>query len=120
MALSANVAGQWMRELERPFRRLEQPLGAFGESRFREEDGEFLLSVELPGFERDDVAARWRDGDLYVVAERDGETFYRRFRFPKAVDGDGITATYEDGVLDVRLPVADDATLRGQRVPVED
>ncbi|PSP92331.1 molecular chaperone Hsp20, partial [Halobacteriales archaeon QS_4_66_20] len=54
-----------------------------------EQDGEFVLSVEMPGFERDDIEVGWYEGRLTVAAEhednrRDQTRTYRRsFRMPK-------------------------------------
>jgi HSP20 family protein len=81
-----------------------------------EEDGEFVLSVELPGFDTDDISVAWEDGVLNISAERADEqrgqrkTYHRRFRFPKHIEDDGITAEYTNGVLEVSLPVEEGAT----------
>lgn len=90
-----------------------------------EEDGEFVLSVEMPGFEREEISVAWDDGLLNVGAEHveDGRnrkrTYHRRFRFPKEIDTDAITAEYTNGVLEVRLPIAEDIELRGKEIPIE-
>lgn len=90
-----------------------------------EEDGEFVLSVELPGFDVEDIDVSWDDGMLNIAAEREDEqrnqrrTYHRRFRFPKQVDDDGIAASYTNGILEVRLPVETEATTRGKRIEIE-
>lgn len=114
-----------------PFRR-ESRFDPFQltESRIREyelyeEDGEFVLTVELPGFAADEITVAWDEGVLNVVAERERETrgqrraYCRRFRLPRDVDDDGITGRYENGVLEVRLPIAEETPDRGRTVPVE-
>ena len=111
---------------------LELPTRLFGRNDFGgtdyelyEEDGEFVLSVEAPGFEPDEIDLSWHDGVLNVAAEHADEdrgrkrTYHRRFRFPKGVDADDITASYRNGVLEVRLPVRDDGTTHGKSIPVE-
>jgi len=61
---------------------------------------------------------------LNVAAEHVDEdrgrkkTCHRRFRFPKDVDDDEITATYNNGVLEVELPVTG-TTTRGKTIPIE-
>lgn len=91
----------------------------------REEDGEYVLSVELPGFGTDDITVTWDDGLLNVAAERDDErrgrrTYHQRFRLPKRIDDDAISASYENGVLEVRLPVRTPPNVQGKRIEVSD
>lgn len=89
-----------------------------------EEDGEFVLSAELPGFDPEEISVTWDDAVLNVAAEhRDDErgrrrTYHRRFRFPKSVDDEGITARYENGILEVRLPVATGAAEDGTEIEI--
>ncbi|MFB6136981.1 MAG: Hsp20/alpha crystallin family protein [Halobacteriaceae archaeon] len=90
-----------------------------------EEDGEFVLRVELPGFDPEEISASWEDGVLNVAAEheddRRGEyrTYHRRFRFPKDVDDEDIAAEYHNGVLEVHLPVTAGETVSGREIPIE-
>jgi HSP20 family protein len=90
-----------------------------------EEDDEFVLSVELPGFEPDEIDVTWNDGVLNVSAAHADEsrsqrrTYHRRFRFPKTVDDDDISAEYRNGILEIRLPVATEATAQGRPIEVE-
>lgn len=113
-------------------RNLELPAQLFGDGGldgtdcelYEDEDG-FVLTVELPGYETDEIEVRWDDGVLHVDAEHVDEargrrtSFSRRFRVPKDVDDDGLTASYRNGVLEVRLPVAEAPRLQGREVPVE-
>jgi HSP20 family protein len=90
-----------------------------------EEDDEFVLNVEMPGFDPAEIDVSWNDGVLNVAAEHENEargqrkTYHRRFRFPKSVDDDGITATYNNGILEIRLPVQTGATVTGKRIEIE-
>jgi HSP20 family protein len=109
---------------------LEFPSRIFDESggtdyELYEEDDEFVLTIELPGFDRDEMSLAWDDGVLNVSAERVDEsrgrrrTYHRRFRFPKGVDEDAIAASYRNGVLEVTLPLADEAAATGTPIPIE-
>ena len=87
-----------------------------------ERDEEFEATVDLPGFERDDVEVRVTDHVLRIEAERDApaeepeddERYLRRerrhdsvrrsIRLPDDVDADGVTAEMRNGVLTVTLP----------------
>jgi HSP20 family protein len=90
-----------------------------------EEDGEFVLSIGLPGFDRDEIKLAWDDGVLNVSAEHVDEdrgrrrTYHRRYRFPKTVDEESIAASYTNGVLEVTLPAVQDATATGTPIPIE-
>jgi HSP20 family protein len=115
----------WMQNLDLPSRLFGE--GSFGGSDYElyEEDGDFVLSVDMPGFETEDITVAWDDGMLNVSAEHVDDsrnrkkTYHRRFRFPKEVDEDAITASYNNGVLEVSLPIRDEAVARGKTIPVE-
>ena len=90
-----------------------------------EEEDEFVLSVELPGFNPEDIVVSWDDGMLNVAAEHEDEragrqrTYHRRFRFPKTVDDDAIEAQYTNGILEVRLPVIRGAAVEGREIEIQ-
>ncbi|SDZ79161.1 HSP20 family protein [Haloplanus vescus] len=80
----------------------------------------FVLTGDLPGFETDDIDVRVKDRTLHITAEHDesseeseGEYVHRERRrtsversvpLPSPVDTEGVTASYNNGVLTVRLP----------------
>jgi HSP20 family protein len=108
---------------------LSNPSQLFGTGRddyeLYEQDGEFVLSVEMPGFDHEDVEVTWHEGRLHVAAEREDEhrnqrrTYRRSFRLPKEIDDDAIAARYRNGVLEITLPTVEGATTRGKTIPVE-
>jgi len=79
----------------------------------------------MPGFGPEEMDVSWDDGVLNIAASHEDEqrgerrTYHRRFRFPKAVDDDGITATYNNGILEVRLPVLTESATRGRQIEVQ-
>ena len=115
-------ANAWTQGLDFPSRLFESGSNDY---ELYEEDGEFVLSVELPGFDPTEITASWNDGVLNVAAEHEDEsrgslrTYHRRFRFPKAIDEDGIEATYRNGILSVRLPVAVENAVSGTEIEIE-
>ena len=124
MALPNNPASSWMQSLDLPSRVFGD--GGFGSDyELYEEDSEFVLRIDVPGFEREEIDLAWDDGVLNVAAEHvdEGrnrrETYHRRFRFPRAVDEDAIAAEYTNGVLEVTLPVREDAVASGRSIPIE-
>jgi HSP20 family protein len=87
----------------------------------RENDREFVLEADLPGFAKEDIRAEIKNGILTLCAEHkteknetNGETryvrkerslqSYRRSFELNGIDTAAITAAYKDGVLTVTLP----------------
>lgn len=122
MALPTTTADTWMGDFDLPSR-----LFGSGGSDYElyEEEGAFVLSIEMPGFGVEEIDVSWYDGRLNVAAEREDDvrgtkkTFHRTFRLPKEIDPDEIDATYENGVLEVRLPILEGAVTRGTPIEVE-
>ena len=85
-----------------------------------ETEEHFVLRADLPGLTEADVSIELEDNVLTVAGERKTEHeekkegFYRmersfgQFRrsltLPDGVDADGIAATFDKGVLEVRIP----------------
>lgn len=115
-------ANAWNSNLDFPSRLFER-----GSSDFElyEEDDQFVLSVELPGFDPEEITVTWNDGTLNVAGEHEDEdrgtrrTYHRRFNFPKAVDDAAIEAEYSSGILTVRLPVSVEAAAPGTEIEVQ-
>ena len=81
---------------------------------------EFVLRADLPGLSEEDVKIELEDSTLTISGERkaeheaQGEGFYRVERatgafsrsltLPKGVDPETVTARFDRGVLEVRIP----------------
>jgi HSP20 family protein len=90
----------------------------------------YVVEVELPGVQREDVSVEFGGGELAVtgeVKERERVGFLRkrtrpvgRFDYrvvlPAEVEDEQVTASLTDGVLTVRVPKAEHA--RQRRIPV--
>lgn len=115
-------ANAWTGGLDLPSQLFE---GGSNDYELYEQDDQFVLTVELPGFDPEEITVSWDDGVLNVAGEHEDEargtrrTYHRRFRFPKTVDDDGIEASYENGILTVWLPVAIDAAMTGTEIEIE-
>ncbi|HEX7070920.1 MAG TPA: Hsp20/alpha crystallin family protein [Rhodothermales bacterium] len=88
----------------------------------------FLVRIDVPGIPKDSIDINFNDGTLSVSGERKAEEktehenfvrversygrFFRSFELPNTVDADNITASYEDGVLTVRVPKAEESKPR--------
>lgn len=90
-----------------------------------ERDGQFVLSIEMPGFEPEDISVNWEERTLHVSAEHEDDrasrqrTYQQSFRVSKDVEDDEIQARYERGILDVYLPIEAEAETKGKSIPVE-
>jgi HSP20 family protein len=94
----------------------------------------YLIRAELPGMKREDIKVEVKDGTLilsgerksekpaegveYRHVERVGAKFWRSFSLPETVKHDGIEASYKDGMLEIRVPRAEEARPRQIEVSV--
>jgi HSP20 family protein len=85
-----------------------------------ETDGEYVLKADLPGLSESDVNIELEDRVLTISGERKAEneerkegyyriersfgSFARSLTVPEGVDGDAVKASFENGVLEVRIP----------------
>ncbi|MFC6753128.1 Hsp20/alpha crystallin family protein [Halorubrum tibetense] len=116
------TANTWSSGLDFPNRLFERGSNDY---ELYEQDGEFVLTVELPGFDPAEITVTWDDGVLNVAGEHEDEfrntrrTYHRRFRFPKTVDDDAIEASYQNGILTITLPTVVDAAATGTEIEIE-
>lgn len=89
---------------------------------YREGDS-YVVVVELPGAAAGDIDVNWVDGHLSLAAEVTGDgrerVVSRRLSVPKRIDPSGIVARFEDGVLEVTLPVVGEDRPDGISIEVE-
>jgi HSP20 family protein len=85
------------------------------------------VRVEVPGFAKEDFEISLQDDNLTISGERrpDGDgsrrsagRFSRTVTLPRAVSNDAVTARYENGVLTITLPTAEEAKPRKIEVNV--
>jgi HSP20 family protein len=85
-----------------------------------EAEDHFVLKADLPGLDESDVSIEVQDGTLTISGERKAEhearergwyriersfgSFSRSLTLPDRVDPDGISARFDRGVLEVRIP----------------
>ena len=116
-----NPATRWFQEFQRPFQWFER---ATDDYELYEDGDEYVLTIDMQGFEPEDVDLRWDEGLFRIAAEHEHDdeaavrtkTYHRSFRMPKGIDPEEIDASYTNGVLEVRLPIVD--ALPGKRIEV--
>ena len=85
-----------------------------------EAEDHFVLRADLPGLGEDDVSIEIQDNALTISGERKSEheerqrgwfrversfgRFSRSLSLPEGVDADGVSAHFDKGVLEVRIP----------------
>ena len=88
----------------------------------KETDEGYEMTIDLPGFKKDDVQAELKDGYLSITAQTQREsedkdekgTFVRKERFSgkcsrtffvgEDIEDDDIKAKFEDGILKIGVP----------------
>ena len=118
------------RDLQRQFDRLTRH--AFGQSTVMpldgvRRDGDVLLRFDVPGIDPDSIEVTVDRGvltvsvkrqeertenDKFFVRERSMGTFTRRLYLSKNLNADAVEAAYHNGVLEVRIPVLEQAKPR--------
>ena len=85
-----------------------------------EEDEHLVLRADLPGLSHNDVNVEVKDGVLTISGERKAEqrkeekgyyrversfgSFSRSLTLPEGIDPDKVSAEFDNGVLEVRIP----------------
>jgi HSP20 family protein len=92
-------------------------------------DNEYVVRLDLPGVDPKEVEVHAEGNLLTIKGERKKETkegeyqetFYRKFErsvtLPQGVEADKISAQYQHGVLEVRVPLP--AQLAGRKIPIQ-
>lgn len=107
-----------------PFRRLFQEFGSRGmvypSIDMYEDKGTIVVKAELPGLDRNDIDVRLMGNAIVISGEKKTEeklerkdyfrmershgTFNRTLNLPSGIDADHATASFKDGMLEVRIP----------------
>jgi len=93
-----------------------------------ETDKEYIIKFDLPGVKKEEISIEAKNDTLTVSGERKAEkkentkhrrynerfygTFTRTFRLPESVKTEEITASYKDGVLEIKVPKQEEAKVK--------
>lgn len=98
---------------------------------YDENENEYVVRAEAPGFEADEFDVQVRGNNLVVTAEHKDEqknerngSYYRQYGsfqrsvpLPHGAEVDSISAKYHSGVLELHVPKGEEA--KGKRIAVE-
>ena len=100
----------------------------------RERDGNLEISAELPGLSKDDVKVECSPEAITIEGEKKQEMekeeggirrserfyghFYRTIPVPEGAEIDKAKAEFKDGVLQVRVPLSEQARSKRRQIPI--
>lgn len=98
-----------------------------------EKDTDYIMQMDLPGYTEKDVEIGLKDRTLtisscmesenksetkdeekgtFIIRERNTKHFMRRFTLPEDINGDNVSAKFENGVLTINIPKKPDTQPR--------
>ncbi|HVO92362.1 MAG TPA: Hsp20/alpha crystallin family protein [Terriglobales bacterium] len=100
------------------------------------DQGDIVIKAELPGMEKDDIQVQLSNHALtlkgekkreekikdedYIYSERVYGSFSRTLELPWDVQGEKVKASFKNGVLEIRLSVAETAKAKTIKVKIEE
>jgi len=98
-------------------------------------DGQLLVHADLPGLKQEDVKVSVQEGVLSIAGERSDKhednrdgvyrrersygSFSRQIALPEGIDPESIKASFENGVLEVTMPMPKEQAPRGRAIPIQ-
>ena len=100
-------------------RQMQRAMGALWSPQIEvsERDGQLVICADLPGLRKEDVKVELADDALTIQGERQEQregrgysertygSFYRTVPLPEGINTDGAQARFQDGVLEVSIPM---------------
>lgn len=100
-----------------------------------ENDDNYILRLDLPGIEKNDVKISYSDGELSISGERRQEKeskdskyhriersygkYYRSFTLPEKINADKIDAEFNNGQLTITVPKSEETKPKEIEVKVK-
>ncbi len=105
----------------------------YGRTDIYEKDNRLCFEMELPGLKKEEISARIEEDrliikgeikrnqevkeDNYLRMERRYGTFQKNFLLPHEAERDDLTASFEDGILKISLPLK--RSLKGEPLDIQ-
>ncbi|MDD5170570.1 MAG: Hsp20/alpha crystallin family protein [Syntrophales bacterium] len=100
-----------------------------------EENGNIVITAELPGIRKEDIDVRLTDGAISISGEKNIEDevklkdyykwersygfFCRTFMLPAEIQRDKVNSVFKDGVLKIVIPRSEEAKSKEVRVTIQ-
>lgn len=96
-----------------------------------EREGVFYASVDIPGVKKDEIDIQINDNVVSISGERKEErkaehyservygSFKRSFQVPRGYDLEKLEAHFEDGVLNVAVPLKEEAKINSKKIEIK-
>jgi HSP20 family protein len=100
-----------------------------------EREGNLIVHADLPGMKQEDVSVNVDNGVLTVSGERSHKhehesggvyrcersygSFQRSLALPEGVNPESIQASFENGVLEVTMPMPEQQAPKGRAIPIQ-
>ena len=101
----------------------------------REDEKEYVISVSVPGVDKNNISVQVSDHTMSISGERKEESeektkgylrreqaygsFYRSFQLPENVNSDQIRANSKNGLLEIYLPKAEEQKSKAKRINID-
>ncbi len=99
------------------------------------EKGDVVVKAEVPGMKKENIKINLTDNSITISGKKEKEekveekdyyryesshgSFHRTFSLPEGVETDKARAKFKDGVLEVRIPVSEEAKKKEREVVIE-
>lgn len=129
-----NPASEWDKEVEKIFDAFSRTNSFSPACEIRDEEKNYLISVDVPGLSKKELEIEVKDNQLHVSGERKQKErtenepvlrserrygkFSRTFALPQNVNTDAIQARFENGVLEIAVPKEEKA--RPKKITISD
>ena len=110
----------WEKEVEKIFDTFSRANSFSPACEIRDEEKNFLISIDVPGLSKEELEIEVKDNQLHVSGERKQKSgtekdtvlrsekrfgkFSRAFSLPQNVNTEAIQARFENGVLEIAIP----------------
>lgn len=100
-----------------------------------EEGDDVVVKSELPGMTKDDIEVNITENSITISGEKKSEekverknyyrlersygSFCRSFELPTEIQPDKATASFKNGVLEVRLPKSEEAKKKARKITIQ-
>ena len=73
-----------------------------------DEDNEYLINIQIPGAEKDNVKLKLAEDIIHIEAKGDGIDYLGDYSLCCPIKPGEAIATYKEGLLKIRAPYGDD------------